>query len=58
MAKYGPQAQAAVKKAQRERKRGKLRSSSGQKVTSPKQATAIGLSKARQKGAKAPKPAD
>ncbi len=38
----------------RERKRGTLRSSSGQKVTSRKQAIAIGLSEARRTGAKVP----
>lgn len=54
MAKYGAAAQREVKKAQRERKQGKLKSGSGQKVTSQKQAVAIGLSKARKKGAKAP----
>lgn len=56
MAKYGPTAQKEVEKAQRERKEGKLKSGqSGQKVTSQKQAVAIGLSKAREKGAKVPK---
>ena len=35
-------------------KQGKLRSGSGQKVTNPKQAVAIGLSEARKKGAKMP----
>jgi hypothetical protein len=35
---------------------GKLRSGSGQKVTNPKQAIAIGLSEARKKGAKMPPP--
>jgi hypothetical protein len=53
--KYGPKAQKEVEKAQRERKHGTLKSSSGDKVTSQKQAVAIGLSKARQKGGKAPK---
>lgn len=38
----------------RKRKQGTLRSSSGQKVTSQKQAIAIGLSEAREKGAKVP----
>lgn len=55
MNKFGPKAQQEVKKAQRARKQGKLKSSSGQQVTSEKQAVAIGLSKARKKGAKAPK---
>jgi hypothetical protein len=39
----------------RERKRGTLRSGSGRKVTSRKQAIAIGLSEARRSGAKVPK---
>ncbi len=56
MSKFGPKAQKEVEKAQRERKQGKLKSGqSGKKVTSQKQAVAIGLSKARKKGAKAPK---
>jgi hypothetical protein len=55
MAKYGDKAQEEVEKAQRERKEGKLRSGrSGKKVTNQKQAIAIGLSKAREKGAKVP----
>jgi hypothetical protein len=54
--KYGPKAQRAVKQAMRERKRGKLRSGrSGRKVTSRKQAVAIGLAKARRSGAKVPR---
>lgn len=57
MNKFGPKAQKEVEKAQRERKQGKLKSGSGDKVTSQKQATAIGLSKARRKGGKAPEPA-
>lgn len=58
MAKYGPKAQKSVEKAMHERKRGKLKSGkSGKKVTSRKQAIAIGLSKARKKGAKVPKKA-
>lgn len=40
----------------REFKRGKLRSSSGQKVTSRKQAIAIALSEARRAGARIPGP--
>lgn len=55
MNKYGPKAQEEVEKAMHEYKHGKLKSSSGDKVTSRKQAVAIGLSKARDKGAKAPK---
>ena len=55
MAKYGPTAQKEVEKAQHERKEGKLKSGrGGKKVTSQKQAIAIGLSKARKKGAKVP----
>lgn len=56
MNKFGPKAQQEVKKAVHEMKQGKLKSGqSDQKVTSQKQAVAIGLSKARKKGAKAPK---
>lgn len=54
MAKYGKAAQKSVERAMRKRKQGTLRSSSGQKVTSQKQAIAIGLSEAREKGAKVP----
>ena len=54
MAKYGPKAQDKVHKAMHEMKEGKLRSSSGDKVTSKKQAIAIGLSEARQSGGKVP----
>jgi hypothetical protein len=54
--KYGPAASAKVGKALHEEKRGKLRSGrSGKKVTSRKQAIAIGLSEARRAGAKVPK---
>jgi len=56
MARYGKKAQSKVKRAMHERKRGTLRSgSSGAKVTSRKQAIAIGLSEARDAGAKVPK---
>ena len=56
MAKYGKTAQRKVKRALHERKRGKLRSGrSGRKVTSRKQAIAIGLSEARSEGAKVPR---
>ncbi len=49
-------AQRSVKKAMHERKRGQLKSGrSGKKVTSRKQAIAIGLSEARKKGAKVPR---
>ncbi|HEY3056397.1 MAG TPA: DUF6496 domain-containing protein [Thermoanaerobaculia bacterium] len=54
--KYGKKASKKVERAMRERKRGTLRSGrSGKKVTSRKQAIAIGLSEARQAGAKVPK---
>jgi hypothetical protein len=57
MAKYGRKAQDKVERAMRERKRGTLRSGgSGKKVTSRKQAIAIGLSEARREGGKVPKP--
>ena len=56
MARYGKKAQSKVKRAMHERKRGKLRSGrSGKKVTSRKQAIAIGLSEARRSGAKVPR---
>ena len=57
MAKYGKAAQREVKKAVSKTKRGTQRSGKGgkKKVTSRKQAIAIGLSKARKKGAKVPK---
>jgi hypothetical protein len=56
MARYGKTAQRKVKKAMRERKRGTLRSGrSGKKVTSRKQAIAIGLSQARRAGGKVPR---
>ena len=54
--KYGRKAQSKVERAMRERKRGTLRSGrSGKRVTSRKQAIAIGLSEARRAGAKVPK---
>jgi hypothetical protein len=56
MAKYGQKAQEKVEKTMHEFKKGKLKSGqSGKKVTSRKQAVAIGLSKARESGAKVPK---
>jgi len=54
MAKYGKAAQKTVKSAMHRRKKGTLKSSSGQTVKSRKQAIAIGLSEAREKGAKVP----
>jgi len=57
MAKYGKKAQSKVERALHERKRGTLRSGrSGKKVTSRKQAIAIGLSEARREGDKVPNP--
>ncbi|HEY6146213.1 MAG TPA: DUF6496 domain-containing protein [Thermoanaerobaculia bacterium] len=54
--KYGKKAQSKVKRAMHERKHGTLKSGrSGKKVTSRKQAIAIGLSEARAEGAKVPK---
>jgi len=56
MNKYGPKAQKKVEKAMHEMKEGKLRSGqSDKKVTSRKQAVAIGLSEAREEGGKVPK---
>jgi hypothetical protein len=54
--KYGPKASQDVERAMEEMKAGKLRSGrSGKKVTSRKQAIAIGLSEARREGGKVPK---
>jgi hypothetical protein len=55
MAKYSKKAGEKVEKAMHEMKEGKLKSGSGKKVTSKKQAVAIGLSEAREAGAKVPK---
>ena len=56
MAKYSKSAQKKVAKVMREKKGGTLKSGrSGRKVTSRKQAIAIGLSEARRAGAKVPK---
>ena len=56
MAKYSKKAQDKIEKVMREKKRGTLKSGrSGKKVTSRKQAIAIGISEARQAGAKVPK---
>ena len=53
--KYGPKSAEKVERALHEMKKGKLKSGgSGKKVTSRKQAIAIGLSEARQSGAKVP----
>ena len=53
--KYSKKASKTVESAMRRKKKGTLRSGSGKKVTSRKQAIAIGLSEAREKGAKVPK---
>jgi hypothetical protein len=56
MAKYAKKASKKVEKAMHERKKGTLKSGrSGKKVTSKKQAIAIGLSQARKAGAKVPR---
>jgi hypothetical protein len=56
MAKYGKKAQSKVKRAMHERKHGTLKSGrSGKRVTSRKQAIAIGLSEARREGGKVPR---
>ena len=55
MAAYGKTARKKVSKTIHERKQGTLRSGSGKKVTSRKQAVAIGLSEARKAGGKAPR---
>ncbi len=55
MNKFGPKASEKVHKAMQEMERGTLKSgSTGKKVTSRKQAVAIGLSEARKAGGKAP----
>lgn len=55
MNKFGPKAQEKVEKAMHEMHEGKLRlGRSGKKVTSKKQAVAIGLSEARKEGGKVP----
>ncbi len=54
MAKYSKTAGNKVKESMHEMKEGKLKSGSGKKVTSRKQAIAIGLSEAREKGEKVP----
>jgi len=55
MAKYSEKAGKKVETAMHEMHEGKLKSGSGKKVTSKKQAIAIGLSEARDEGAKVPK---
>jgi hypothetical protein len=55
VAKYGKSASKSVKSAMHRRKRGTLKSGSGGRVKSREQAIAIGLSEAREKGAKVPR---
>jgi hypothetical protein len=52
--KYSPAASKSVEREMKAMKQGKLKSGSGQKVTNPKQAIAIGLSEARKAGKKVP----
>ncbi len=54
--KYGPAASKSVEREMKAFQEGKLKSGSGAKVTNPKQAIAIGLSEARESGAKMPPP--
>jgi Family of unknown function (DUF6496) len=54
--KYSPAASKSVETEMHAMKEGKLRSGSGQKVTNPKQAIAIGLSEARKAGKEVPGP--
>lgn len=54
MARYGKKASEKVEETLHEMKEGTLRSGSGQKVTNPRQAIAIGLSEARKAGGKVP----
>ncbi len=56
MAKYSKKASEKVEEAMHEMKEGKLKTGTGKKVTSRKQAIAIGLSEAKKLGAKVPKP--
>jgi hypothetical protein len=53
--KYSKAASKKVEKVMQERKAGTLKSGSGRKVKSRKQAIAIGLSEARKEGKKVPK---
>ena len=54
MAKYSKKASDKIEKVMHEKKHGTLKSGSGRKVTSRKQAIAIALSEARESGAKVP----
>jgi len=57
MARYSKKSQDKVERAMHEMKHGELKSGrSGKKVTNPRQAVAIGLSEAREEGAKVPPP--
>lgn len=56
MAKFGKKVQDTVKGVMDKMKQGKLKTGTGKKVTNRKQAVAIGLSEAREKGAKVPAP--
>ena len=58
MAKYSEKASDKVEETMHEMKKGKLKTGTGKKVTSKKQAVAIGLSEARKEGAKVPKKKD
>ncbi len=58
MAKYSKKAQEKIGDVMEEFKEGKLKSGSGKKVTSKKQAIAIGISEAKEKGYKTPKKKD
>jgi hypothetical protein len=55
MRKYSKKSQESVEEAMHKMKKGKLKSSNGSKVKNPKQAIAIGLSEAREKGERVPK---
>lgn len=55
MPKYGKKAGEKVEQAMHEMKEGKLKTGTGKKVTSKKQAVAIGLSESRKEGGKVPK---
>ena len=55
MPAYSKVAQKLVKKTMEKKKKGTLKTGSGKKVTSRKQAIAIGLSEARKQGRKVPK---
>lgn len=54
MAKYSKKAGEKVEQAMHEKKKGTLKTGTGKKVTSNKQAIAIGLSQAKKAGAKVP----